>query len=205
MQAGRHGRTRRPLRRIGQRPRRRTRRAFPPARRELRIARPASGPDPTAGNARYRRASPGSAGNRRSCRKWGSESTPFSPSYRPCRRRFFPCSFPCSCRPRRSRRRRLIGRGGLLVRLAAVVGLVEARPLEDDRRPGTDQPPQLQLAALRALALGIGAHRLKQLELVLAGLANVIVGRHGYPGGSVSEELALETITWLGRTTRSNS
>src|SRR5262249_7236641 len=43
-----------------------------------------------------------------------------------------------------------VGLGGLLVGLAAVVGFVEARPLEQDRRPRPEQPPQRLLVALRA-------------------------------------------------------
>jgi putative FmdB family regulatory protein len=91
----------------------------------------------------------------------------------------------------------LICRSSLLVRLAAVVGLVEARPLEDDGRTGPDQPAKLLLPALRTLPLGIFLDRLEQLEGVFARFANVIVGRHGF---SYS---AFDTITWLGRTTRS--
>src|SRR5947209_357399 len=44
-----------------------------------------------------------------------------------------------------------VGLGGTLVGVATVVGLVEARSLEQDRGPGADQPAQLVLLALRAL------------------------------------------------------
>src|SRR5438552_3805283 len=72
----------------------------------------------------------------------------------------------------------LVGTGLLLVRVATVVGLIEARAFEHHRAAGAKQPPQLRLLALRALALGIFGDRLEQFELMLAGVANVIVSRH---------------------------
>src|SRR6266566_1878953 len=69
----------------------------------------------------------------------------------------------------------LVGLGGGLVRLAAVVGLVEARTLEDDRRASAEGPPQLLLAALRALAQRLVRHRMKIVEIVVAGVALVFV------------------------------
>ena len=75
--------------------------------------------------------------------------------------------------------RRLLGRGSLAVRLAAVVGRVEAGPFEDDRRAGPDQAPELVPAALGALPLYGRGDRLEQLEAVIARVAEIIVGRHG--------------------------
>src|SRR5262245_40270963 len=60
--------------------------------------------------------------------------------------------------------------GRRLVRFATVVGLVEAGPLEEDRRPGTEQPAQLLLAALGALRQRRLGHRLEFLEVVRTGL-----------------------------------
>src|SRR5579871_2422398 len=66
-----------------------------------------------------------------------------------------------------------------LVRLAAVVRLVETRPLENHRRPGADQAPQLELAALGALLQGRIAERLKLVKIMLTCVALVFVSRHG--------------------------
>ena len=62
----------------------------------------------------------------------------------------------------------LVGLGPLLVRFAPVVGLVEARPLEQDRGPRADLAAELGLGALGADRLGVGLDRLEGLELVVA-------------------------------------
>src|SRR5205807_5519383 len=84
-----------------------------------------------------------------------------------------------------------------LVGLAAVVGLVEARPLEDDGRARAEDAVQLVLLALRAL----GQRRLREVlelvEVVAAGVALVFVGWHGWffllvsprPQGALSRAL----------------
>ena len=73
----------------------------------------------------------------------------------------------------------MIGLLGGLVRIApVVVGFVEARAFEHDRRAGADQPAELLFLALRAGFQVIFAERLPLFEGVLAGVANVIVGRH---------------------------
>src|SRR5205823_12062119 len=54
-----------------------------------------------------------------------------------------------------------IGLGPRLVGLAAVVGLVEARALEQDRRARADLAAELRLPALGADRLGFGRDRLE--------------------------------------------
>ena len=171
---GRRSRNRRPSRLLGRRLVGHLRRAIPPASRNaVTLVQPTAQVEQPATLAAkgHRRALPR---DRTACRKSDNEQTPLaltpchglsaeghgglgtlsvarSPSSCPVGRRFFPCSSPCPSWPAPSAAAagRLVGRGRLLVRLAAVVGLVEARSLENDRRPGADQPPQLQLAALR--------------------------------------------------------
>src|SRR5262249_40529922 len=65
-----------------------------------------------------------------------------------------------------------------LVRLAAVVGLVEARALEKDSRSRAEDAPQFWLAALGALLERLVVDRLKLVEVVLAGVAVVFVRWH---------------------------
>src|SRR4051812_1743647 len=73
----------------------------------------------------------------------------------------------------------LVRLGRLLVRLAAVVRLVEARALEDDRGPGAEDAAQLELAALGTLLQGLFAHGLELIEVVPAGVTLVFIGWHG--------------------------
>src|SRR5206468_2699641 len=75
--------------------------------------------------------------------------------------------------------RRLLRRGGLLVGIAAVVGLVEARALEQDRGAGPNLAPELRRLALGADGLRVGLDRLERLELVAAGVADIVVRGHG--------------------------
>ena len=80
--------------------------------------------------------------------------------------------------PVRAFARRFVGGGMLLVFVAAIVGLIKAGALEHDRGAGADQSPQLRPAAFGALPLHRIVDRLKQFELVAAGVADVIVGWH---------------------------
>src|SRR5688572_16367281 len=68
-------------------------------------------------------------------------------------------------------------------RLLPVVGLVEARALEDDAGARAEEPHQPPLPALRALLQRGVRHRLELLEEVLAGGALVLVGRRHGGGG----------------------
>ena len=93
-----------------------------------------------------------------------SDSRQLRASYSPFD--FFPLSPPelffrsTSSRARRFALRalrfavRLVGLGALLVRIATIVGLVEARALEHDRGAGAEQAAQFRFAALRALFFG---------------------------------------------------
>src|SRR4051794_33226275 len=72
-----------------------------------------------------------------------------------------------------------VGLGGLVVRVAAVVRDVKAAALEEQARAGADQAAHLRLATLRALLDRRGGDRLELLERVAAGLALVLVSRHG--------------------------
>src|SRR5579885_572930 len=67
-----------------------------------------------------------------------------------------------------------------LVRLAAVVGFVEAGPLEQDGGPRAEQAAQLLLAAARTFGQYFVVKALKLLEGVLTGVADVIVCGHGW-------------------------
>src|SRR5262245_33324037 len=114
---------------------------------------------------------------------------------------------PAGVRGRRNCRlcRLLLGLGGALVRLAAVVRLVEAGALEEDGRPGAEGAAQLQLAARRTLPQGGVLERLHLVEDVVAGLAAILVRGHGgqlsfffsSSGGTTA------TATLAGRRTRS--
>src|SRR5262249_26252291 len=73
----------------------------------------------------------------------------------------------------------LILLGGGLVRLATVIRLVEAGPLEEDGSPRAEQAAQLLLAALGTLRQDLVVEVLKLLEGVLASVADVVVGWHG--------------------------
>ena len=73
----------------------------------------------------------------------------------------------------------LIGFSPLLVGFASIVGLVETRPLEQDRRSRADLAAELGLGALGADRLGIGLDRFEGLELVFALVADVVVSGHG--------------------------
>src|SRR5262245_18794012 len=72
------------------------------------------------------------------------------------------------------------GLGGGFVGVAAVVGDVEPGAFEQQRRPGPDEPPQLVFLARRALLQRRVLHRLKLVEAVLAGVALVLIRRHGF-------------------------
>src|SRR5208337_2069475 len=76
--------------------------------------------------------------------------------------------------------RRLLGLGGTLVRVAAIVGLVEPRALEEDGRAGADLAAQLGGAALGAIGLGLRNDRLEGFEFIPAAVAHIIVGWHQY-------------------------
>src|SRR5262249_444840 len=78
------------------------------------------------------------------------------------------------------RRLRLVGLGGALVALGAVVGLVEARALEEDRGAGAEEAAQLRLLALGAFLERLLREALELLELVAARVAPGVVGGHGY-------------------------
>src|SRR5208283_817116 len=74
--------------------------------------------------------------------------------------------------------RRLLGLGGALVRVAAIVGLVEPRALEEDGRTGADLAAQLGGVALGAVGLGLRDDRLVRFEFIPAAVAHIIVGWH---------------------------
>ncbi len=61
----------------------------------------------------------------------------------------------------------LVGLGPFLVGFAPVVGLVEARPLEQDRGPRADLAAELGLGHSGQIGLGVGLDRFEGLELVL--------------------------------------
>lgn len=73
---------------------------------------------------------------------------------------------------------RRVGLLRVLVRLAPVIRFVEPRPLEQYRRPAAEQAAEFLLLALRALCQGVVLERLPLLELVAAGVADVVVSRH---------------------------
>ncbi len=95
----------------------------------------------------------------------------------------------------------LVGLGGLLVGVAAVVRLEESASLEDHRAAGADEPLERQGPALGALALDRGGHGLEELELMPAALASIVVRRHGYSPSSSggAGDGAMETLA--GRST----
>src|SRR5690606_10978656 len=116
---------------------------------------------------------------------------------------------------------RVSGRG-LLVGLAAVIGLIETASFKHDRRPGAEQPTELRLSAFGAFLLLRLADVLKHAERVSAGITLVIVPPHQgllsgssrslvvvYPRGVGGRELdsgvagPVETTTRVGRITRS--
>ena len=66
----------------------------------------------------------------------------------------------------------------VLVRIAAIIGLIKARAFEHDGGAGADQSTQFVLRAFGTLALDGVGHRLEQLEFVAASVADVIVSRH---------------------------
>src|SRR5262245_2966974 len=68
--------------------------------------------------------------------------------------------------------------GGFLVAILAVIRLVEARALEDDRPAAAEEAGELVLLAARALRQRRLGERLQFLELVLATPALVVIGRH---------------------------
>src|SRR6185503_20572517 len=63
------------------------------------------------------------------------------------------------------------------LRLLAMIGGVEPRSLEGDRRRGEDLPEVA--AALRAMREGVVAHLLHDVEGVAAIAASILVGGHG--------------------------
>src|SRR5208283_1214952 len=73
---------------------------------------------------------------------------------------------------------RLLGLGGTLVRVAAMIGLVEPRALEEDGRAGSDLASQLGRAALGAIGLGLRNDRLEGFEFIPAAVAHIIIGWH---------------------------
>lgn len=75
----------------------------------------------------------------------------------------------------------------LLVRLAAVVGLVKARAFEDDSGAGAEEAAEFGLLAVGALLLDGLRDRLEELERVSAGVAFVIVSGHGRKGTGYGE------------------
>src|SRR5204863_63415 len=79
---------------------------------------------------------------------------------------------------RRGRRSVRLGAG--FVRFAAVIGLVEAGAFEDEGRPSAEEAPKLRLLAHGALLQRLVGKRLKFIELMLAGVADVFIGGHGY-------------------------
>src|SRR5688572_20692671 len=72
----------------------------------------------------------------------------------------------------------LLGIGGLVVRVGAVVGDVEPLALEDQPRPGAQQPLHLLLVAIGALLDRRRGDRLKLLKRMAAGFALVLVSGH---------------------------
>ena len=78
--------------------------------------------------------------------------------------------------------RLLAGRFGLaspfLIRVAAIIGLVEARAFEDNGRPGSEQAAEFHCLTLGALLLDRCRDSLKQLELVATGITEIVVSRH---------------------------
>src|SRR5690606_14977206 len=82
----------------------------------------------------------------------------------------------------RTRRRAIAGLiirlGGYLVRITAVITLIEAGALEVYARSVTEQPMQLHLLAFRQLLLRLGRDRLERLEGVFAVIAVVIISGH---------------------------
>src|SRR5437016_1591169 len=105
----------------------------------------------------------------------------------------------------------LICLGGRLVRLASVVGLIEARSLEDYGRPGAEDSPQFLLLAFGAFLQRRIIDRLKLVEIVVASVALILVGWHGFRFSLVKRlysetnfvHSAVETATRAGRRTRS--
>src|SRR5690606_13508197 len=75
--------------------------------------------------------------------------------------------------------RAVLGSRSLLVAIAAVIGDVEARPLEEQTGSRGKQASRL-LAAGRALREGVVGHALELLELVLTGRTPVLVRWHLY-------------------------
>src|SRR5207237_975380 len=67
-----------------------------------------------------------------------------------------------------------------LVRLAAVVGLVEPRPLEQHGGPRAKEALEFLLLARRALGQRLLGERLQLLEAVPATLAQILVSRHSF-------------------------
>src|SRR5262249_1201534 len=72
----------------------------------------------------------------------------------------------------------LVFLGRRLVRFAAVVGLVEAGAFEKHCRPGAEEPAQFLLATLRTLLQPLLTDRLELVEVMVASVALVFVGRH---------------------------
>lgn len=76
--------------------------------------------------------------------------------------------------------------GCLLVRVTAIIRLVEAGASEEDSRSCTEDAAKLRLLALRALLQGGVAHGLEFIEIVIASVALVFVGRHsGFSNGRI--------------------
>src|SRR5262249_48090911 len=71
-----------------------------------------------------------------------------------------------------------VGLGGFLVRVAAIIGLIEAGAPEDDSSTGPNLALRLGLATLWAFPGGLGGDRLELVPRVAAGVADVIVSRH---------------------------
>src|SRR6266545_232209 len=98
--------------------------------------------------------------------------------------------------------------GGTLVRLAAVVGLVKSRTLEQDGRSPAEEASQFALTALGALLQRLIAHRLKLVEVVIARVTLIFVRRHlclllPSPRVATRGLYPFETMTLAGRSTRS--
>ena len=64
------------------------------------------------------------------------------------------------------------------LKVAAVVGAVEAGSFEDYTPSAADESAELRLAALWALASRRLGHGLEQFVLVLAAIATIVVSRH---------------------------
>src|SRR5262249_33550472 len=73
---------------------------------------------------------------------------------------------------------RLVRLGGLLVRLAPIIGLIESGTFEEDRRPRPDLPTQRVVTALGAVLARLRRDRLVDLELVATVVTDIIIGRH---------------------------